>query len=214
MKTILIILMLLLSACSMKPKPNDWAYKSTNAFDSYKELFLKDETKLAKLELKSSIRYAKQGADFENLLSIYLAKCSLNVAVSIDDRCEDNIKLQDLSDNKKLKNYYFFIRKKTAMLNPAYLDEKYSLFAKALKNNDFLQANKEIKDIKDPVSKLLCISLLKDKADTQNIKQTIKELSFYGYKKGIVYLLELLKSKTKDKKESRILQKKIKYLKK
>jgi len=88
------------------------------------------------------------------------------------------------------------------------------LFRNALKNNDFLQANKEIKDIKDPVSKLLCISLLKDKADTQNIKQTIKELSFYGYKKGIVYLLELLKSKTKDKKESRILQKKIKYLKK
>jgi hypothetical protein len=198
----------------MKPKPNDWAYKSANAFDSYKELFLKDETKLAKLELKSSIRYAKQGADFENLLSIYLAKCSLNVAVGIDDRCEDYIKLQDLSDNKKLKNYYFFIRKKTTMLNPAYLDEKYRLFAKALKNNNFLQANKEIKNIKDPISKLLCISLLKDKADTQNIKQTIKKLSFYGYKKGIVYLLELLKSKTKDKKESKILQKKIKYLKK
>jgi hypothetical protein len=197
----------------MQPPPNSWEYKSALAFESYKTNFLKSKENLAANDLKRAKSLAKSSSDLTQLAAILLGECALNIAVGKEDDCSKYQKIEDLIECPKIKNYYRFLQKDFSKIDPLKLDQKYRPFVEALREKNYQQVNIAIQNIQDPVSKLVAISLLdKKKLSKATIKDGIEKLSFFGYKKGVLYLLKLYLEKTKTKEERDIITKKIKIL--
>lgn len=196
----------------MEPAPNSWEYKSSSYFESYKQNFLYDKEILAQADLESAESYAKRGADVTQLASIYLGKCALNIAVGVDDKCKEYQEIEELVSCPKIKNYYKMVQKEFNDLDVKMLPPKYQDFIVAVQQEDAQQANQLVQKIDDPVSQLLAISLLGDEVSKETLLSAIETLSFYGYKKGVVFLLNKLETKTTELEEKELIRKKIKLL--
>ncbi len=212
-KSLLILFVLLFSACSTEPVPNSWEYKSSSYFESYKKNFLYDHDILAEADLESAVSYAKQGTDVTQLASIYLGECALNIAVGVDDTCKEYQEIEGLVTCSKIKNYYKMIQKDFDNIDVAMLPSRYRDFIVAMQQEDMVQANSNIQKMEDPVSQLLAISLLGDTATKEILEQVIETTSFHGYKKGSMFLLKKLEIKTNDAQEKELIRKKIELLK-
>ncbi len=211
-KTLLLLVsLLLLSACSFKSPPNQWQYKSISAFDSYTKNFLSANDALAKNDLSRAINHAKQSADLEILARVYLGKCALNISVGINDKCEEYLLISDLVNNKSLDAYYNFIKLKSEY-SLENLNSQYKDFALLLKHKDFSKANNEILKIDKPISKLLAASLMKNKLNDASRNEMIKIASFYGYKKSVLFWLNEARINTIDEGKRENLSKKISIL--
>ncbi len=213
-KAVLILFALLLFVgCSFKSEPNVWEYNSAKAFQSYKENFLKGNDLLAASDLKRAVALAKSSDDLTQLASIYLGKCALEIAVGKQSECRAYKQIHDLVTCKKIRNYYLFLQNDTENLDVVFLPKRYQEFASALKKRDYKSANEEIRKIEDPASAMIALSLLGTQATKESLETTLKKVSFYGYKKGVIHLLEEILKKTDDINEKKILQKKIDILK-
>ncbi len=207
-----VVILVVFGGCSFKTEPNLWQYKSALAFESYKNDFLRGEDALAKSEYERALDLAKSSDDLRQLGAIYLGKCALDLAVGIKNECKEYAQIDELIGCKKLHNYFLFLRNDTKTLQPTYLPSRYDRFAKALVQGDYEAAKRAQIDIEDPASAMIALELLRTHASKRNIEVTLKKVSFYGYKKGVVHLLEKLKNKTNDIKEKKRLEKKITIL--
>lgn len=212
-KSLLILFVLLFSACSTEPAPNSWEYKSSSYFESYKKNFLSDNDILAEADLESAVSYAKQGTDVTQLASIYLGKCALNIAVGVDDTCKEYQDIEELVTCPKIKNYYKMIQKDFDNLDTAMLPSRYRAFIAAMQQKDINKANSIVQKMDDPVSKLLAISLLNDAVTKETLQQAMESSAFHGYKKGSIFILNKLEMKTNNLQEQELIRKKIELLK-
>ncbi len=210
--TLVLLAMLYFSGCSFKTKPNMWQQKVSASFEAYKKDFLKGKDGLAKSDFERAEENAKSSADLKTLAALYLGKCALHISIGKQDTCQKYLDIRDVANCKFLDNYYNFIQKDFQNTSLAIIDETYVDFLKALKKNDIEAASKAVIDIKAPSSKLLAISLLGKNVSREALQSGIDTLSFYGYKKGVMYLLKLYKGKTEDEKEKSLIKKKIRIL--
>ncbi|WP_304545073.1 hypothetical protein [Sulfurimonas microaerophilic] len=211
-KTFLIVSLLLFTSCSMEPAPNSWEYKSSSYFESYKKNFLCDKEILAQADLQSARSFAKRGGDVTQLASIELGKCALNIAVGINDKCAEYQEMEELVSCPRIKNYYKMLQKEWGDIDLEMIPAKYKEFVAVMQKGDLTQANKIVQKIDDPVSKLLAAALLGDEVSKETLSGSIETMSFYGYKKGIVFLLKKLRDKTEDPQAKRLLIKKLELL--
>ena len=211
--TISILIVLLFGGCSFDTPPNEWQYKSVNAFDSYTKNFLCSNDKLAKNDLSRAVKHAKNSIDLTHLGSIYLGKCALDISVGIDSKCEKYKNIQDVINSKTLDAYYAFLTLTIEKEQISQLPEIYRDFVWHMKNREFKKANKDIVKMQRPTSQLLAASLLKDKIENNTIKKVIEVASFNGYKKALFFWLNKLKERTNNKKEVDRINKKISILK-
>ena len=204
---------LLLSSCSLQTEPNQWQYKSVNAFDSYIKNFLQSNDTLAKSDLQRAVKHAKMSANLTSLSRIYLGQCALNISVGIKDKCDDYKNITELVNNHTLDAYYSFISLSIQNQQISLLPKKYQDFAFHLQSQDYSKANNDILQIKDATSQLLAASLIKENI-TIEVRQTmIDTASFHGYKKAVIFWLNEAKEATKNKSTKQILSKKIYILK-
>ena len=187
------IVMIAFSACSFKTPENEWKIKSVNAFDSYTQNFLKSNDTLAKNDLKRAIKHAKNSANLDTLGGIYLSECALNISVGIDDNCSKFTNIQDLIYNKNYNSYKDFILGDFEKKQIASLPKNYQEFAKDLIENNYEKANQDVQNIKKIKSKLIAASILNENIDKKTINNVIKNASYFGYKKAIIYWLSKLK---------------------
>ncbi|MDB2562474.1 hypothetical protein N9X61_02600 [Sulfurimonas sp.] len=213
MKYLLIFTLLFFSACSIKTAPNEWQYKSANAFSSYTQNFLKSNDVLAKNDLDRAVQHAKKSADLTQLARIYLGECALNISVGVNDSCEKYTNIQELLDNRELDAYYAFLTLSISRENIKYLPSQYQEFAQSFSTSNFKEATLKTLSIEKETSRLLCASLLKDKIENTSKRKFIETASYNGYKKTVLFWLgEILKT-TKNQDEVKIIQKKISILK-
>ena len=201
-----------IDACSFKTAPNEWQIKSTNAFNSYSQNFLKANNLLAKNDLKRAIEHAKQSADLTQLGKIYLGKCALNISAGIKDECSEFKNISSLLHDKMLEAYYSFI---TLSIKPEQIEQlpkRYRTFANFLIEKKFIEANKELFEIEEISSSLLCASLIKEHLEPTSRKKILKLSSFYGYKKVVLFWLNESKKYEKDKREKQKIETKISIL--
>jgi hypothetical protein len=133
----LLIIVIFFTSCSTKQVPNQWQYKSTDAFNSYSKNFLKNNKILAKSYFKTSVKYAKQSANFDQLARIYLGKCALNKSVDKNYKCIDYNNIKDLADSKYLASYYSMLHGDLQTSQIKTLPSQYKLFAKHLYNKQY-----------------------------------------------------------------------------
>jgi len=200
------------SACSFKAKPNAWKYKSINAFSSYTQNFLSAKDTLAKNDLKRAIEHAKSSANLTQLSRIYLGECALNISVGIEDDCSSYINIKELNNDKSLEAYYEFISSKIKISSLEELDLNYKDFAKYKIEKKYKKAIESLFKMDKITSKLLSASLIKDKLSFDEVERLIDEASFYGYKKSVLFWLDIQKGKTDDKSKINKIIKKIEIL--
>ena len=213
MKYILFFSLILLSGCSLKTPPNQWQYKSANAFSSYTKNFLSDNQILANNDLSRAIEHAKKSADFTQLATIYLGECALNISVGIEDNCEKYKHIQELINKQELNAYYSFITLSIKNENIKYLPQQYQEFALSFSKSDFKKANTELLSMEKETSLLLCASLLKNHLDKETRTKIIQTASYHGYKKAVLFWLGESLKNTSDSNEIKNIQKKIAILK-
>jgi len=209
---LLISIISLFNACSFKTPPNQWQYKSTNAFSSYTQNFLSAKDILAKNDFKRATNHAKVSADLNLLAKIYLGECALNISVGIEDRC---LKYQNISptlEDQALKAYYNFLTLNIKFNNIDSLPAQYQDFAKNLLNANYIKANQDITNINKTTSKILAGALLKEHIQEEMIRDIIKDASLHGYKKAVLYWLKRLQQVSKDTKEVAVIKKKIEVM--
>jgi hypothetical protein len=211
-KFLLILVMSLFSACSFKTAPNQWQYRSTNAFSSYTQNFLSSKDIAAKNDFRRAVNHAKVSADLSSLAKIYLGKCALNISVGIEDHCLKYRNISPTLESKSLKNYYNFLTLNIESQDLDLLPVQYQDFAKNLLNADYVKANQEIRNIEKITSKMLAGALLKEHIQEESIKDIIKDASLHGYKKSVLYWLKRLKQVSKDTKQIAIINKKIEVI--
>ncbi|MEA2099011.1 MAG: hypothetical protein U9P72_02675 [Campylobacterota bacterium] len=200
---------ILYSGCSFKEPANSSQYKMSSTFSSYTNNFLSDNNALAKNDLKQAIKYAKTNADLNQLATIYLGECALNISVGIDDKCKKYKDIEELIDNTILNSYYNLI---TLRINKEEIDllpEAYKNFTIYLNTNQFNKAYNEILEMDTISSLLISATLLKDKLTTYQIDEIIEIASFNGYKKSVIFWLNELKNRTDNKIEKEIIKRKI-----
>lgn len=207
-----IFIISLFSACSFKSKPNEWKYKSINAFSSYTKNFLSANDALAKSDLKRAIQHAKSSADLTQLSRIYLGECALNISVGIDDDCKSYKEIAELVEDKSLKSYYMFIKSTISMDDLTPLNSNYKDFAKYSINKEYTKAKANLFDMGRITSILLSASLIKDELNFDEVEELIKIASYYGYKRSIIFWLNAQKSKTTLESKRKAIEKKIKVL--
>jgi len=211
-KYVFLITILLFGGCSFKSEPNEWAYKSSNAFGSYTKNFLMGNDLVAKNDLKRAVTHAKSSADLTQLARIYLGVCALNMSVGIDDKCKTYTDMSDVAPAKFLRSYYELMQGTISEKEVESLDEKYQHFALSIINKNYAQAKKDIFDTTNISSKLLGASLLKEELTFDEVQKIIDAASFYGYKKSVIYWLKIQKTKTNDINTMRLIEKKVKIL--
>jgi hypothetical protein len=205
-------MVLLFSACSFKTPPNEWQYKSVNAYESYKKNFLSSKDALAKSDLQRAMEHAKKSADLTQLAKIELGRCALEISVGIQNECVEYEALQTLIDSKELESYYLFIRNKVEKTDIAHLPDVYRAFAKAQVNQNEKELLEEFEKIEPVVSYLIAAHLIKEKLSVEHIDKILSKASFYGYKKSVLYWLNIKMLKTENEKELQNIKRKIKIL--
>lgn len=152
-KLIYILIAIFLTACGSKPTPI-WV----NETDSYLEKF-----KLAKLtgaEYKTlknyAIESAKKGGDIYYLQIIELTDIALDLILENDLETSSYKRLETIEKYSENSSFFLFIT--NANFDIASLPKQYSTFAKT-------KDLKSAKDIKDPISKLIALSLIPTKTD-------------------------------------------------
>ena len=209
---ILILSLSMFSGCSFKSPPNQWQYKSTNAFNSYTKNFLSAHDILAKNDFKRAVAHAKVTANLHSLAKIYLGECALNISVGMEDEC---LKYQNISPTLKSQSLQAYYSLLTLNLNTHVIESlpsNYQNFATNLLNTEYKKANQELQNIDKATSKILAGALLREHIEEQSIRDIIKVSSLHGYKKSVLYWLERLKNVTKDTNEIAIINKKIEVI--
>ena len=212
MKYILLLSLILLSGCSLKTAPNQWQYKSANAFSSYTKNFLSDNQILAENDLNRAIEHAKKSADLTQLATIYLGECALNISVGIDDTCDKYKNIQELMHNKELDAYHSLLNKSLAKSDIQHLPQQYQEFALALLDKNFSKADKHILSITKETSRLLCASLIKNSLEKNTKKSIIETASYNGYKKAVLFWLKETLKDASSPHEMENIEKKISIL--
>ena len=207
-----LLIIFYLNACSFKTAPNEWQIKSTTAFNSYSQNYLKANDVLAKNDLKRAIKHAKQSADLSQLGKIYLGECAFKISAGAKNECTKFKKISALIHDKTLNAYYSFI---TLTIKPEQIDElpqRYRTFASFLIQKNFQKANSELFEIEGVTSSLLCAALMKEHLKATSRKKILKLSSFYGYKRVVLFWLHESKKYVKDKHELEKIEAKISIL--
>jgi len=214
MKNLFILLALIfLSACSFQTPQNQWQYKSSSAFESYKKNFLSNNDVLAKSDLNRAIKHAKQSADFTQLARIYLGVCSLNLANGVKDDCKNYKRVSNLLKSKELESYYKLISNAITQKDIEYLPQEYKEFALSLVEKDYAKANQDILNIQKTTSAFVASALIKEYLQPQTREYILTKASYHGYKKTVLFWLEENLKYTKDEEKIQQIQKKIFILK-
>ena len=203
---ILIIFLLIFTGCSFKSAQQDmWRKDAATSFDTYSNYYLKGETTLASVALKSAISSAKSSADLTPLSKIYLGTCALHIAVLIDDSCLEYKAIKDmLKEENNSWDYYHMLQKNFDKITIKNLPPQYADFVTAMQKKDFKSAFYSIKKMSQTSSKLIAASLMREHLNEKEIQNIIDVASFHGYKKAVIRWLEFLKEKSSDVKKQKI----------
>ena len=207
-----IFLILLFASCSFQKPKNEWQYKSSYAYNSYVKNFLSSNELLALSDFNRALTYAKQSANLKQLAQLYLGKCSLNLSVGIEDNCVEYHDISSVVQSKKFDAYAAFLHGNIKSTQIELLPKGNQKFVNSLFNRDYKSANEEIVQMQRIESQLLGTALLKDKVEYKTLQAVLEKTSYYGYKKASLFLLELLKERSKDENEARFIEKKISIL--
>ena len=211
---IFFFLFLIFSGCSFKIPQNQWQFKSANAFSSYTKNFLSAKDNIAKNDLQRAIKHAKQSADLTQLSRIYLGKCALNISLGIEDSCQEYVAMSNLVDDKELKAYYALLTYNLTKEQIELLPDDYKDYAKFLLIKDFNGVKEEILTMNKVTSKLLATALIHKSIDNDFREKILHLVSFYGYKKVVLFYLNEIGKNTKDKRKRGKIEKKISILSK
>lgn len=204
---------LIFTACSFATPKNDWQFKSSAAFSSYTRNFLSQKDVLARNDLKRAKSHATQGADLSALAKIYLGKCALDVSVGIVSQCKEYKEISNVTEDPKLDAYYALITQQIHKEQVDNLPNQYQSFTKNILNKDFKNANQEIQNMDKITSKLLCAGLIQDNITIKSIQNILDDASYHGYKKAVLFWLNIYKQKTTSKTQKALLTQKIAILK-
>lgn len=208
-KLLPIILLILISGCSLQQPKNTWQYKSVTAFEKYQQYYLENHLILASSERKKAIAYAKQSAHLNTLARVYLGDCAIQYAALNKTQCLDFQETEPHAHDPELTAYFNLLTGQLTMQQVAQLPKRYQDFAKALLNNDSAQVQIEVMAIPGLYSKLIAASLTQSQLDLDTLRLLINETAEQGLQLASLRWMSYLADITPDAEESQQLKHKM-----
>ncbi len=212
MKILLLIPLILLSACSTKTPPNRWQYQSNNAYKNFERYYLENNPDMAALEFDRARSYASQSGDLTTLARIELSKCALKRALLEPFSCQEYEQLTAVIDDSQLHAYYALLAGTLSKEDIVSLPKQYQQLAALLSQNDSVAINQAIRKMEPLTSRMIGAAVAEKYLDEATIDTIIAEASYYGYKHALLVWMHLLAGRTKEDQKRIILQQKLKIL--
>lgn len=203
---VLFIISLIFLSCSSNSSAI-WMQESSGYLEKFKTLKLQGKEYLTIKQ--KAIDSAKMGANIEYLQIIELSDIALDLILNNTMDFSRYDHLETLETFEQNKNYKAMLQGKSVELNQ--IPKQYRSFAKSIDNNDTKKAFNEAKNIINPISKLIALSII----SSSNIEIELEIINIateQGYKAVIINRLNKIKDIEKSQEQKEKLEKLIKEL--
>lgn len=197
MRNLLFIIVLFLLGCSSKPQ-EAWLVEINSYLEKFKTAKLTSSENEAQMLKTLAINSAKKSADIDYLQIIELTDQALNLATTKPLNFDYFYRLDQIENHKTNSAYASFLDSKD--FDTEDLPKQYRDFASYVQKKSYKKAFDSATSIKDPVSKIIALSLLASYDNDKKIYDEILKISKpLGYKNVTISALKnLQKLSTED----------------
>lgn len=190
-RTLLIFLVVALSACGGGPKTPDWKLDSVSQMERYKKAELKGQNTLAENHFKQALAAAGSSARVEDAARLHLVRCATRQASLGIEPCTGYLELARLAPAPDDEAYHRFISGQWDGMEVGRLPAQYRDFAA---NRDPAKNYGILQKIRDPLSRLVAISVavMRGQADDATLGLAADTASEQGWRKPLLVYLKLL----------------------
>lgn len=206
------MLILFLSACSIKTPPNQWQYQSNSAYKNFERYYLENRIDMATVEFDRARSYATQSANLDTLARLELSRCALKSALLEPFSCQEYADLIPVTHDPELQAYYSLLSGTMTNESLSSLPQQYQQLASMQMQNNHESINKEINKITPLTSRMIAAALVVKSLDEATIEAIIADASYVGYKQAVVAWMNLLLERTNDEQKRKILREKLNVL--
>jgi hypothetical protein len=179
-----------ISGCSTQSPPNRWQYQSTNSYKNFERYYLEHKTTLSAMEFERARNYATQSADLRTLARLELSRCALKFALLEPYVCAEFEKVAPLVDDPELRAYHAFLQGDVSPQTLTALPVQYRKIAAALGENDRAELNRRVLEIEPLTSRMIAAAKVKESLEEETIEKILDDLSYHGYKHGVIVWLD------------------------
>lgn len=153
-KALLVIIALLVCACSGAPVPA-WKDKASRQLEDYKTYFLSGKEDTVEPHFLKARKEIAASNDLNLLAIAYLTKYALHTASLESFDASEFAKLHRLEPNAANMAYCHFLKGNFSAVDVKLIPARYAGVMKAAESKDMALANREISAIEDPLSRLV-----------------------------------------------------------
>lgn len=212
MRTLLLIPLIFLCACSTKSPPNQWQYQSRNAYKNFEHYYLENSPDMAAIEFDRARSYATQSGDLTTLARIELSKCALKMGLLEPFSCKEYESLTSVTDDEEMRAYHALLSGTISKEAIPFLPKQYQELAALLPQKDPVAINQAIRKMGPLTSRMIGAAVAQKYLDEATVDAIIAEASYHGYKHAVISWMNLLLERTKDNQKQILLQEKLKIL--
>jgi hypothetical protein len=209
MKTSVLILVLLLSACGGGPTVPDWQIDTQAAMARYTQYYLEGRSKLALASFNKARSASAATADINAVAHLELVRCGVSMAALDSAPCTGYTSLA--STNADDANYYRFLTGDWQSLDTKRLPYAYQAF---VSSKSITESNTQINKISDPLSRLIAtsISVIRHQYDLHTIELAINTASEQGWRRPLLAYLLIQEKNTPDPIQQQLIKARIELL--
>ncbi len=191
----LLFLFLCIAGCSSKPAPA-WIAAGHQQLEAFKKDFLTGRPPLVtELHFKMATEEIKKSGNLDLLCKAWLTRMALQAA-ALEEIAEGEYgKIDAASAVPANRNFYLFLTGKSDQVDDALLPSQYRPFLKALQKGDDAIVVQRIREIDDPLSRLIAAGLaVRRGPENEPLLQAAAETSSQnGWKRALIAWLERLR---------------------
>ncbi len=195
MRKILCLLSFLLLLTGCGPKPIPWLMEAHQRLEDFKVDFLTGRAPVVtEMHFRKAVEEIKKSGDLDLLGKAWLTRMALQAAVLEESEKGEYGKIDAASPSPANRNFYLFLTGKLGKVDDALLPRQYRPFLKALQNEDTVVIVRRIREIGDPLSRLIAAGLVvRSGPENESLLQdAVETASQNGWKRALIAWLERL----------------------
>jgi hypothetical protein len=209
MKILVLVLTLLLTACSSGSTVPDWQIDTQTAMARYTQYYLEGRSKLALASFNKARSASAATANVNAVAHLELVKCGVAMAALDSAPCTGYTALA--STDPVDANYYHFLLGNWQAIDTKALPSTYQPILNA---NSVKELNIQISQISNPLSRLIAtsVSVIRQQYDMQTLEIAINTASEQGWRRPLLAYLLMQEKNTVNPTQQQLIRARIDLL--
>jgi hypothetical protein len=183
-----------LAACSSAPRQPDWKVTAEGQLEAFQLRYLEGRVQTAQAAFDKALTAIAESGDLQLTARAHLIRCAMRVASADLAPCPEYEQVARYGTSDEDRNYHQFLLGNWQDLNPKLLPEAYQALPD--KVQDPAQMQKQIAEIKDPVSRMVAlgVQLRRGQFDDGMLRLALDTAGAQGFRRPLLTYLKLQES--------------------